>query len=249
MSNGNSNNIKKAFNPNKRQYSEQPECISNTRVVEKVVSNVIPDLSEKCNNDIQIDQNAKECDDERVALANLITNLTLDTEEKKKILKQLNCLIALQSKQTELEIFKTFNDRTVDYDELKFVKEKYDELVKQSLLTKSRYEGLVKEKTKFITNLKLKEENEIEKMISIEKQLNFLNEIVFKKNQSIKTMHMLAPKGSTFNCRPTFANLMYLKKAQSEKPCLYEIPYDTSDPANIFVPDREETLTLEKESR
>ncbi|GJS25516.1 hypothetical protein Tco_0454148 [Tanacetum coccineum] len=42
---------------------------------------------------------------------------------------------------------------------------------------------------------------------------------------------------------------MYLKKAQSEKPCLYEIPYDTSDPANSFVPDREDTLTLEKESR
>ncbi|GJS72753.1 hypothetical protein Tco_0705594 [Tanacetum coccineum] len=60
---------------------------------------------------------------------------------------------------------------------------------------------------------------------------------------------MLAPKGSTFNGRPTFANPMYLKKAQSEKPCLYEIPYDTSDPANRFVPDREETLTLEKESR
>ncbi|GJU28828.1 hypothetical protein Tco_1172417, partial [Tanacetum coccineum] len=60
---------------------------------------------------------------------------------------------------------------------------------------------------------------------------------------------MLAPKGSTFNGRPTFANPMYLKKAQSEKPCLYEIPYDTSDLANRFVLDREETLTLEKESR
>ncbi|GJV44652.1 hypothetical protein Tco_1429188 [Tanacetum coccineum] len=60
---------------------------------------------------------------------------------------------------------------------------------------------------------------------------------------------MLAPKGPTFNGRPTFANLMYLKKAQSEKSCLYEIPHDTSDPANRFVPDREETLTLKKESR
>ncbi|GJY51480.1 hypothetical protein Tco_0442327 [Tanacetum coccineum] len=60
---------------------------------------------------------------------------------------------------------------------------------------------------------------------------------------------MLAPKGSTFNGRPTFANPMYLKKAQSKKPCLYEIPYDTSDLANRFTPDREETLTLKKESR
>ncbi|GJS07398.1 hypothetical protein Tco_0364194 [Tanacetum coccineum] len=60
---------------------------------------------------------------------------------------------------------------------------------------------------------------------------------------------MLAPKGPTFNGRPTFANPMYLKKAQSEKPCLYEIPYDQSDHANRLVPNREETLTLEKEGR
>ncbi|GJR39689.1 hypothetical protein Tco_1215373 [Tanacetum coccineum] len=86
-------------------------------------------------------------------------------------------------------------------------------------------------------------------MISMEKQLKFLNEIVYKRNQSIETIHVLAPKGPTFNGRPTFANLMYLKKAQSEKPCLYEIPYDQTDPGNRLVPDREETLTIEKESQ
>ncbi|GJS81891.1 hypothetical protein Tco_0748432 [Tanacetum coccineum] len=42
---------------------------------------------------------------------------------------------------------------------------------------------------------------------------------------------------------------MYLKKAQYEKPCLYAIPHDQSDPANRLIPDREETLTLEEESR
>ncbi|GJX30773.1 hypothetical protein Tco_0240628 [Tanacetum coccineum] len=60
---------------------------------------------------------------------------------------------------------------------------------------------------------------------------------------------MLATKGPTFNGRPTFANPMYLKKAQYENPCLYEILYDTSNHANRFVPYKEETLTLEKESR
>ncbi|GKC11433.1 retrovirus-related pol polyprotein from transposon TNT 1-94, partial [Tanacetum coccineum] len=64
-----------------------------------------------------------------------------------------------------------------------------------------------------------------------------------------KKIHMLAPKCSTYNGRPTFANPRYLKKAQSEKPCLYEIPYDTSDLANRFAPDREETMTLANESR
>ncbi|GJU16971.1 retrovirus-related pol polyprotein from transposon TNT 1-94 [Tanacetum coccineum] len=60
---------------------------------------------------------------------------------------------------------------------------------------------------------------------------------------------MLAPKGSTFNGRPTFETPMYLKKAHSEKPSLYEISYDTFDLANRFTPDKEETLTLEKKSR
>nr|GEW07685.1 copia protein [Tanacetum cinerariifolium] len=86
-------------------------------------------------------------------------------------------LIALQNKQTEFENYKVFNDRTIDYDKIKHklnealgqlaqkdikikevlkmkayeisvVKEKHDELMKQSLLTKSHYEGLVKQKTK-----------------------------------------------------------------------------------------------------
>nr|GEV67087.1 hypothetical protein [Tanacetum cinerariifolium] len=49
--------------------------------------------------------------------------------------------------------------------------------------------------------------------------------------------------------RPTFANPKYLKKAQSEKPCLYNVPFDKDDLANIFAPDCAETLILEQESR
>ncbi|GJR65210.1 ribonuclease H-like domain-containing protein [Tanacetum coccineum] len=269
------------------------------------------DSPDMCDNDIQDDQNDVECDDERVALANLIANLKLDVDENKKIQKQLkkanatltqeltecksilaetsrtlresnsirdSCLVALQNKQTEFERYKAFNDRTVDYDklerklnetlgllakkeidikeglkvkayEISVVKEKHDELVKHSLLTKSHYEGLVKEKTKVITDLKPKKEKDIDKMISMENQLKFLNEIVYKRSQSIQTIHMLAPKCPTFNGRPTFANPMYLKKAQNEIPCLYAIPHDQSDPANRLVPDREETLTLNNESR
>ncbi|GKA29742.1 hypothetical protein Tco_0715987 [Tanacetum coccineum] len=154
----------------------------------------------------QNNQNVVECDDERVALANLIANLKLDVDENKKIQKQLkkanasltqeltecksilvetsrtlgesnsvrdNGLVALQNKHIEFERYKAFNDRIVDYDKLErklnetlgllaqkdigikeglklkgyeilVVKEKHDELVKQSLLTKSHFEGLVK---------------------------------------------------------------------------------------------------------
>ncbi|GJS68742.1 hypothetical protein Tco_0683307 [Tanacetum coccineum] len=69
--------------------------------------------------------------------------------------------------------------------------------------------------------------------------------------QSIHTLHMFSTKSATKSIYgvDNFANPKYLKKAQSEKPRLYEIPYDTSDPANRFCPNGEETVTLEKESR
>nr|GEY35906.1 hypothetical protein [Tanacetum cinerariifolium] len=73
---------------NEKQHSEQSESISNTCVVEKVVSNVILDSPDMCDNDIRNDQNAVECEDEHVALANLIVNLKLDVDENKKIQKQ-----------------------------------------------------------------------------------------------------------------------------------------------------------------
>nr|GFA10246.1 hypothetical protein [Tanacetum cinerariifolium] len=74
---------------NEKQHSEQHDSINNTFVVEKVDRNVIPDSPDMCDNNDQAEQNAKECDDERDVLANLIANLTLDVEENKKILKQL----------------------------------------------------------------------------------------------------------------------------------------------------------------
>nr|GEZ16470.1 retrotransposon protein, putative, Ty1-copia subclass [Tanacetum cinerariifolium] len=40
---------------NASQHSKQPESINNTCVVEKVDSNVIPDSTDMCNNDIQTD--------------------------------------------------------------------------------------------------------------------------------------------------------------------------------------------------
>ncbi|GJR39905.1 integrase, catalytic region, zinc finger, CCHC-type containing protein [Tanacetum coccineum] len=257
------------------------------------------------------EKHAAECADERAALANLIANLTLDTEENKTILKQLkkanasltqelkecktnldetsralgeatssrdSCLIALQTKQTELEKYTALNDRTSDYKilqtklnetlgllalkdidiqeglktktyEISVVNQKHDELVKKSLLTRSQFEGQLKEKSKVISDLKVKEGKDIDTMIEMDKQIKFLNEILYKRNQSIQTIHMLAPKCATYNGRSTFANPKYLKIAQSEKPRLYEIPYDTSDPANRFCPNGEETVTLEKESR
>ncbi|GKF73080.1 hypothetical protein Tco_0219412, partial [Tanacetum coccineum] len=67
------------------KIQEQSESITNTCAVEMGDSNVIPDSSDMCDNDIQDDQNDVQCDDDCVVLA----NLKLDVDENKKIQKQL----------------------------------------------------------------------------------------------------------------------------------------------------------------
>nr|GEW29177.1 retrovirus-related Pol polyprotein from transposon TNT 1-94 [Tanacetum cinerariifolium] len=173
-----------------------------------------------------------------------------------------SCLVALQNKQIEFEKYKAFNDRTLNYDkpkrklnetlghlaqkdieikeglklkayEISVVKEKHYELIKQSLLTKSHYEGLVKEKTKVIMDLKLKEENDIDKMLSMEKQLKFLNKIVYKRNQSIQTIHMMAPKVKHTKDQfraPTAQDMDILIKI-----CLMPLALKTQNDSFIFV--------------
>nr|GEW78751.1 putative LRR receptor-like protein kinase [Tanacetum cinerariifolium] len=180
------------------------------------------------------EQNDVESDDERVALTNLIANLKLDVDENKKIQKQLkkeNTTLAQELKECKAILAETSKS------------------LGKSISVRDNYEGLVKQKTKVITDLKLKEEHDIEKMLSLEKQLKFLNEIVYKRSQSIQTIHMMAPKVPTYNGRPTFANLRYLKQAQSEIPCLYAFSFDQNTHANRLIPDGEETLALERESR
>ncbi|GKB80835.1 hypothetical protein Tco_0947730, partial [Tanacetum coccineum] len=170
------------------------------------------------------EKHAAECADERAALANLIANLTLDTEENKTILKQLkkanasltqelekcktnhdetsralgeatssrdSCLIALQTKQTELEKYTALNDLTSDY---KILQTKLNETL-GLLAIKSQFEGQLKEKTKVITDLKVKEGKDIDTMIEMDKQIKFLNEILYKRNQSIQTIHIFALYG------------------------------------------------------
>nr|GEZ66899.1 retrovirus-related Pol polyprotein from transposon TNT 1-94 [Tanacetum cinerariifolium] len=201
------------------QHFKQSESVSNTCLVETNDSNVIPDSPDICEDDIQNEQNDVESDDERVALTNLIANSKLNVDENKKIQKQLK------------------KANTTLAQELKECK---------AILAET---SQVKQKTKVITNLKLREEHDIEKILSMEKQLKFLNEVVYKRSQSIQTIHMMAPKVSTYNGRPTFANPRYLKQAQSEISCFYAFPYDPHTHANRLIPDGEETLDLERESR
>ncbi|GJV53430.1 hypothetical protein Tco_1449171 [Tanacetum coccineum] len=89
-----------------------------------------------------------------------------------------------------------------------------------------------------------------QKEVELEKYTNYkIVNLKKKRSNYVQTIHMLAPNPSSYyNGRAIFVNPNYLKKAQSEKPCLYNVSFDKDDLANIFVPNSEETLLLEKDN-
>nr|GEY11530.1 hypothetical protein [Tanacetum cinerariifolium] len=104
------NNVGYNVFANDLQHFEQSESTSNTCLVETHDNNVIPDSPDMCNDDIQNDQNDVESDDERVGLANIITNLKLDVDENKKIQKKLNkanTILAQELKECKTILAKT----------------------------------------------------------------------------------------------------------------------------------------------
>ncbi|GJW14757.1 retrovirus-related pol polyprotein from transposon TNT 1-94 [Tanacetum coccineum] len=101
-------------------------------------------------------------------------------------------------------------------------------------------------------DFKKEESRNINREIALEKNIKQLDNIVFKRDQSAQTIHMLT-KPQFFYDHTTkqalgFQNPFYLKKAQQLEPKLYDgnIIKNTSA---IVIPDSEETLMLAKESR
>ncbi|GJR48754.1 retrovirus-related pol polyprotein from transposon TNT 1-94 [Tanacetum coccineum] len=105
------------------------------KIQEKDDSNVIPDSSNICTNDNQVDQNAAECVDERAALANLIANLTLDMEENKTVDQPL----LIQSTASKINLI------------CLFVSDPYDTLIRQN-----RFASLMGKRYTSVTRPQLK---------------------------------------------------------------------------------------------
>ncbi|GKB73852.1 retrovirus-related pol polyprotein from transposon TNT 1-94 [Tanacetum coccineum] len=100
-------------------------------------------------------------------------------------------------------------------------------------------------------DFKKEESRNIDREIALEKRIKQLDNIVFKRDQSAQTVHMLT-KPQFFYDHTTkqalgFQNLFYLKKAQQLEPKLYV--GDNIEKTNpIVIPDSEETLMLAEES-
>nr|GEU61973.1 RNA-directed DNA polymerase, eukaryota, reverse transcriptase zinc-binding domain protein [Tanacetum cinerariifolium] len=113
-------------------------------------------------------------------------------------------------------------------------------------------ESLDQKVTLLKNDFQKEESRNIDRELALEKQVKELNKIVFKRNQSTQTVHMLT-KPQFFYDHPTrqalsFENLCYLKRAQQLEPKLYDgSVIQKTD--GIVIRDSEETLMLEDESR
>nr|GEW90059.1 hypothetical protein [Tanacetum cinerariifolium] len=113
-------------------------------------------------------------------------------------------------------------------------------------------ESLQKMVTLLKNDFQKEESRNIDRELALEKQVKKLNNIVFKRNQSAQTVHMLT-KPQFFYDHSTrqalgFQNPCYLKKAQQLEPKLYDGSVIQKTNA-IVIRDSKETLMLEDKSR
>nr|GEY39364.1 integrase, catalytic region, zinc finger, CCHC-type, peptidase aspartic, catalytic [Tanacetum cinerariifolium] len=127
------------------------------------------------------------------------------------------------------------------------------ETLKHTLSEHLKEKEYLKQKITLLKNDFQKEEpRNIDRELALEKQVKELNNIVFKRNQSAQTVHMLT-KPQFFYDHSTrqalgFQNPCYLKRAQQLKLKLYDGSVIEKSDA-IVIHDSEETLLLAEESR
>nr|GEX49043.1 hypothetical protein [Tanacetum cinerariifolium] len=124
--------------------------------------------------------------------------------------------------------------------------------LKRTLFEHLKENKLLEKMVTLLKNDFQKEESRnINRELALEKQVNELNNIVFKRNQSAQNVHMLT-KPHFFYDHSTrqalgFQHPCYLKKAQQLEPNLYDGSVIQNTDA-IVIRDSEETLMLEDES-
>ncbi|GKC37699.1 hypothetical protein Tco_1050083 [Tanacetum coccineum] len=101
-------------------------------------------------------------------------------------------------------------------------------------------------------DFKKEESRNIDREITLEKKIKQLDNIVFKRDQSAQTVHMLTKPQFFYNHTTKqslgFQNPFYLKKVQQLEPKLYDGNVIKNTSA-IVILDSEENLMLAKESR
>ncbi|GJS63345.1 hypothetical protein Tco_0677909 [Tanacetum coccineum] len=131
--------------------------------------------------------------------------------------------------------------------------EKISNLNKQLSKEKSTVSSLLEEKKRLKSDLKIREDELLDKQIQLGNKIKELDNILVKMGQSIQTMHMLLPKPDSFyhteqKIALGYQNPFYLKQAQQKQQSLYNGKVLLEKPDHPIVYDLEETLELTQES-
>ncbi|GKA38400.1 hypothetical protein Tco_0730951 [Tanacetum coccineum] len=177
----------------------------------------------------------------KINLDNKSVNDTLTTElerykEQVKVLKE--------GQNVDLRSNNNVSDSCAQSVEIDRLKQTLSEHLKEN-------ESLMQTVTLLKNDFKKEESRNIDREIALEKKIKQLDNIVFKRDQSAQTVHMLT-KPQFFYDHTTkqalgFQNPFYLKKAQQLEPKLYDGNVIKNTSA-IVIPDSEETLMLAEES-
>ncbi|GJV07385.1 retrovirus-related pol polyprotein from transposon TNT 1-94 [Tanacetum coccineum] len=178
----------------------------------------------------------------KINLENKSVNDTLTTElERYK--KQVKVL--KEGHNVDLRSNDNVSDSSAQSVEIDRLKQTLSEHLKEK-------ESLMQTVTLLKNDFKKEESRNIDREIALEKKIKQLDNIVFKRDQSTQTVHMLT-KPQFFYDHTTkqalgFQNPFYLNKAQQLELKLYDgnVIKNTS---SILIPDSEETLVLAEKSR
>ncbi|GJS57529.1 retrovirus-related pol polyprotein from transposon TNT 1-94 [Tanacetum coccineum] len=117
---------------------------------------------------------------------------------------------------------------------------------------KSTISSLLEEKKRLKSDVKIREDELLDKRILLEDKIKELDNILVKTGQSIQRMHMLSPKPDSFyqteqKMALGYPNPFYLKQAQHKQQSLYngKVLLEKHDPPAVY--DSEETLQLAQE--
>ncbi|GJZ72822.1 hypothetical protein Tco_0636968 [Tanacetum coccineum] len=160
----------------------------------------------------------------------------------KKYKKQVKIL--KEGQNVDLRSNDTVSDSSAQSVEIDCLKQTLSEHLKEK-------ESLMQTVTLLKNDFKKEESRNIDREIALEKKIKQLDNIVFKRDQSAQTVHMLT-KPQFFYDHTTkqalgFQNPFYLKKAQQLEPKLYDGNVIKNMSA-IVIPDSKETLMLAEES-
>ncbi|GJT21321.1 hypothetical protein Tco_0891258 [Tanacetum coccineum] len=228
---------------NARKHHEQHESINDTYVMEKDDINISLDSSDMCNDEReagQDDEQAKEHD----LLASLIEQMKFKIDENKNQNKytEFECAKAyglLEEQKVKSE--KSFNAYTLKIHELN---QKLSKMEREVCANQSTISIISFEKEKHEKFYKTRTDKEIERVICLENQVKYLNDIVYKTGQSIQTMNML-----NRNCKKSFVKPQYLKKDQSVNLRLFDIGCYNDNLALMLAPKTNEMIRLARESQ